>query len=270
MQRYIIFVLPGLLGAGCTHVLAPAATTEAPGSSTSVVRATSSPTESPVSDLENSIATFQSRYALKDKSEKLVDNTGNGYDGLYGVRNFRVVLKGTVYRGGANNAYNRHEKRDNSNPLSNEGLQNLCREGFSEAVYLYPTRYKTAPSQVNCRSSNGGGENQLKYLQASPFAKDADARKILNLVHDHLANPASQGPIYLHCWNGWHASGFISALILRQFCGVSAEAAVDYWDRNTDGNNKSRAFDKVRKRIRDFRPDPAFEISESLRKKVCL
>ena len=33
----------------------------------------------------------------------------------------------------------------------------------------------------------------------------------------------------VHCWNGLHYAGMVSALALRQFCGFSAEQAEAYW-----------------------------------------
>jgi hypothetical protein len=62
-------------------------------------------------------------YNLSDAREKLVDDHGNGYEPLYGTRNLRAVLRGVYYRGGANNYYNRTDRRNNSNPLPDEGLK---------------------------------------------------------------------------------------------------------------------------------------------------
>lgn len=216
---------------------------------------------------DDAIAAYQTRYGLNDVYEKRVDNRGNGFEPLYGTRNFRVVLNGVVYRGGGNNAYHRDSRRNNANPLPNDGLQNLCEEGFGQAVYLYSTRYNTAPHAVNC-DSRLGGENTLQYLQVSPLASTKSAMKILALVHEKLVDPTDHSPVYLHCWNGWHASGYISALVLRQFCGFTADEAVDYWNANTDGNNGS-SYEGIRKKIRAFSPDPNLQISEDLQSKVC-
>src|SRR5688572_20250145 len=56
------------------------------------------------------------RYGLPSATRKLVDNRGNGYENLYGTRNFRSVLANRLYRGGANNSYNRYGSRSNTNP----------------------------------------------------------------------------------------------------------------------------------------------------------
>lgn len=216
---------------------------------------------------EDTIEAYVNRYGLTNIFDKRVDNRGNGFEPLYGTRNFRVVLNGVVYRGGANNAYHRDGKRNNSNPLPNDGLQNLCEEGFNTSVYLYSTRYSSAPKTVHC-TSRLGGENTLQYLQESPLSSESAALRILALVHTKLTSATDHTPVYLHCWNGWHSSGYISALILRQFCGYSAEQAVDYWNRNTDGNNGS-SYDSIRKRIRAFRPGSNMQIDAALQAQVC-
>lgn len=208
---------------------------------------------------------YMQRYLLTDVYTKLVNNTGDGFEPLYGVRNFRAVLPGLVYRGGANNFYNKNLKRPNQNPLPDAGLANLCQEGFGKAVYLYSTNYNTAPPQLNC-SSIRGGTSQIEYLQHSAL-RPAQAQQILNLVSEVIQGRTS-GPIYLHCWNGWHASGLISALILRQFCSFTPTQALSYWERNTDGNNGS-TYNSIREQIRNFTSDPDLEVSPSVQAQIC-
>lgn len=203
---------------------------------------------------------YHERYGLPSPYAKRVDNRGNGFENLYGVRNFREVLKGVVYRGGANNVYNKYGSRDNSNPLPPIGLRNLCQEGFGVSVYLYTTNYETADPSQTCNSIRGA--NRLDYLQMDPRRNPRD---ILRLVHAAIVEP-DNGPIYLHCWNGWHASGLISALALRQFCGVSAEAAVIYWERNTDGDSN---YPHIKSQIRAFSPYNDLQISASAQRAIC-
>ncbi len=209
---------------------------------------------------------YVERYELYDLWTKRVDNFGDGFLPLYGVRNFRAVLNGHLYRGGANNYFHNVHKRDNRNPLPDDGLGNLCEEGFSQAVYLYSTNFDTAPHEVSCESI--GGKNHLKYLQQSPFNTEG-RHHILEAIYKNLKG-ARRGPIYLHCWNGWHASGFISALALRQFCDFTPDEAVAYWDRNTDGFNKDPAFVKVRADIKSFVPYKDFQVSHKIQSEVCL
>ena len=220
-------------------------------------------TEAPPGD---SIGFYQKRYELPDIFRKLVGDRGKGPESLYGVRNFRAVLNGVVYRGGANNVYHR-QPRENHNPLPTDGLENLCREGFSTAIYLYNKNFDGVKTGYDC-SSVRGGPNHLTYRQLTAHSRPKDAAAILKLVHAELSRPTPR-PIYMHCWNGWHASGYISALILRQFCGVSPDAAVEYWNKNTDGNFRGRMHDVLRKRIRDFVPDPQLNIDAALKARVC-
>lgn len=211
---------------------------------------------------------YQDRYALKNPYDKLVNNHGEGLEKLYGTRNFRAVLNGVVYRGGANNAYNKYGKRANQNPLPLIGLKNLCEEGFGTAVYLYTTNYASAPKATVCQSVLNSS-HKLNYLQASAHMSEDAARSVLNLIYQRLTHPSDQGPIYLHCWNGWHASGLMSAYTLRQFCGYTADQAVAYWNRNTDGNNVGSNYDRLRAKIRAFVPDPQLSISPELQALVC-
>lgn len=210
---------------------------------------------------------YRQRYGLRSAAQKLVDNRGNGFENLYGTRNFRAVLNGVFYRGGANNAYHRTSKRNNSNPLPNDGLENLCQEGFTTAIYLYSTNYASAPHTVNCRM-NDGSPNQLTYKQVSILsASNSEIRSVLELILEHVRVPA-RGPVYAHCWNGWHASGITAAYALRQFCGFSGEQAVRYWNENTDGNNGS-SYEGVRSKIRAFRPFPGLELTAAERTVLC-
>lgn len=209
---------------------------------------------------------FEQRYGLEDIFEKATDNHGEGFEALYGTRNFRRVLKGVAYRGGANNKWHRSGRRDNMNPLPDDGLMNLCEEGFSRSFYLYSTNFDSAPGQVACRAG-GGYSNTLTYLQRSPSNKE-DSYDVLLSVYESIKDQR-RGPVYLHCWNGWHASGLIAAKLLRQFCGLSADAAVSYWDRNTDGHNTEPRYERIRQKIRDFVPYPEFEISESEAAMIC-
>lgn len=207
---------------------------------------------------------YEQRYQLNSLNEKLVDNHGDGYESLYGVRNFRKVLKGILYRGGANNSYNKYGKRSNTNPLPDIGLKNLCSEGFGASVYLYETNFSTAPKQVNC-STVESKANTLKYSQLT--AADVENTTVyLEMIYKAIKGEG-KSPIYMHCWNGWHASGLVSALALRQFCGMSGKDALSYWMRNTDGNTEG--YDSIKKRIVDFQPLAQFKISTEEQNQIC-
>lgn len=208
---------------------------------------------------------YVERYRLTDDHAKLVNNTGDGFDALYGTRNVREVLPGLLYRGGANNSYNKHGVRPNENPLPTEGLVHLCREGFSSAVYLYPNGFGTAPHSEYCRSIRGG-IGHVEYFQYDGL-EPSGSHDVLQLIYKAI-NDRTRGPVYIHCWNGWHASGFVSAIALRQFCGFTGEEAVTYWNINTDGNGVPEQ-DLIRSRIRTYSIDPSLLISPAVQAEIC-
>lgn len=181
------------------------------------------------------------------------------------MRNVREVLRGVYYRGGANNIYRREGKRANSNPLPPEGLANLCRAGFSDVVYFYDAHFETAEKQVSCET-NAGRKNTLTYQQVSPLKGNAqEIASLMRLISRHVKD-RSLGAVYGHCWNGWHASGMVAAVALRQFCGFSPVEAVQYWEKNTDGDSN---YPKVKKLITDFRLLPELKLTANERAELC-
>lgn len=216
---------------------------------------------------QKKIQLYSERYGAENPLQKIVDNTGDGHEELYGLRNVRPVLKGIVYRGGGNNYYHRSQKRGNENPLPEDGLQNLCEEGFSQSIYLYRRNFFTASSKKNCTDFNEE-ETTLDYLQKD-YNSGEDIREIIEIVYKNIVQKY-EGPIYIHCWNGWHASGYVSAVLLKQFCGYTSEEAVEYWDLATDGVNKAPGYEEIREQIRFFEPYPEYKISEEWQEKVCL
>lgn len=208
---------------------------------------------------------YTKRYGVRDLYSKIVDDRGDGREALYGVRNARILYP-NVLRGGANNAYHRTAPRDNRNPLPEDALTNLCKEGFTEANYLYPTAYATASKEVKCIRFDGRAST-LRYRNLR-FANGED-EKVLEMIHRHLTGKEAGG-LYLHCWNGWHASGYMSAISLIQFCGMSAADAVDYWNRNTDGVNAGPNYEKIREKIRNFKPQANLTLPKTLKEEVCL
>lgn len=211
-------------------------------------------------DLAQEVQHYQQKYTLTDTLQRGTNNYGQGDDKIYGTRNFRVVLPGVFYRGGANNKF-LESPRANMNPLPQVGLDNLCQEGFETAIYLYAENYSTAPKSVSCRTNQGQAKMSYKH-----HAAYGENKKILEMVYKRIKGK-TDGPIYAHCWNGWHSSGMISAMVLKQFCGMSDEAAEAYWVNHTDGHSKG--FPKIRQRVREFKPYKEFAISESEQKLIC-
>jgi Transposase domain (DUF772) len=60
----------------------------------------------------------------------------------------------------------------------------------------------------------------------------------------------------------------ISALSLRQFCGVSGSDAVAYWIRNTD-NNDGPEYDDHKRKIAAFVPYADLTIDTTTQRKIC-
>lgn len=211
--------------------------------------------------LKKEVLKYQKRFPATDTHTKVTDNRGHGDRSLYGTRNFRVVLYGVMYRGGANNKYYRRP-RSNMNPLPREGLMNLCRSDFSNAVYLYSENFGRAPRSVTCQQSLRE-EHTLTYKQ---YSSAGENKKILRLIYARIKGQID-GPIYAHCWNGWHSSGLISGMALKQFCGWSNRHVESYWSENTDGN--SRGYKRIRARLRNFQPYEEFKITPEERSMIC-
>ncbi len=209
---------------------------------------------------------YKKRYTETDLMYKITDNKGNGFDSLYGTRNMRPILHGVAYRGGANNYYHQTNKRNNHNPIPLDGMHGLCTEGFSRGVYLYRENFEESPLGDTCDCVDNSW-NKFEYYQKD-YYDSLHVRDMLKMVYES-ASYDSVGPVYLHCWNGWHASGFISAVILKQFCGFSNWDAVNYWDLGTDGANTSPRYQTQRERIKKFKAYPEFQISDSLQSCLC-
>ena len=209
---------------------------------------------------KDQIQFYRNLFDLECAEEKATDNRGNGNLDLYGTRNFRTILHGVAYRGGGNNYYHNQNKRGNKNPLPNDGLKNLADLKFDAAVYLYTTNFETAPSTM--RGSDG---HTLSYFQNSGNAEE-DMRSLLDMTYASIMNP-DQGPLYLHCWNGWHQSGYVSAVLLRQFCGLDAEEGVQYWSNNTDTYNNG--YSRIKEAIRAFEPYEDLMVSSEVQRAIC-
>lgn len=212
-----------------------------------------------------SVRYYKKHFGLNDEFSKKVNNRGNGYEPLYGVRNFRAVLHGVYYRGGANNSFNKNLKRSNENPLQEGALQNLCKENFGSAFYFYPTNADQMQKNTICETTEGKSKNSLNYQQVSALKPDNQV-ELLRRIHQHIVNMETK-PIYGHCWNGWHASGVVAALSLIQFCHYSNEEALAYWRKNTDGNDQK--YFAIKKRISTFKRIPELEVEDRFRLEMC-
>ena len=179
------------------------------------------------------------------------DAQGGNFSGL---RAFKPVLDRVLYRGGGPGG---------KVSLRTNQLQALCQNGFSSAGYLYPDNFNS-PTQVNCGAQN------LEYRVVGFRAAGAEQtlRAIYNIIKSQsTANP--QGPMFLHCWNGWHASGEISAYALRQFCNMSGDEAARYWAQNIGDQGNLSKYGSIQNRIRNFNKISSLEITDAERARIC-
>lgn len=209
----------------------------------------------------NQIKYYKEKFKVKCASEKITDNFGNGYEALYGTRNMRTVLYGICYRGGANNFYHKTNKRDNQNPLPDDAIKNLSNNGFSAAIYLYSKNYQYATKFYYNPS-----RKDTFYYYNNTLSNRKQIKELMYKIKNVIDNP-KLGPIYIHCWNGWHQSGYASALILVQFCNITNQEAVKYWEKNTDGITKG--YDHIKTKILEFIKFDDIIISDNLKKEIC-
>ena len=160
-------------------------------------------------------------------------------------------------------------------PLSQHALTNLCQEGFGTAIYLYETGYSTSNASVRCKplsgvSNSAGNGNELAYVDkpiSNSKIANLNLNDILRLIHQRIVSPNDHRPVYMHCWNGWHASGYASAIVLRQFCGWSGAQALEYWKCATDRNDYG--YSQLRDDILNFKPMSSLKITGSVSREIC-
>ena len=203
-------------------------------------------------------------FGLDSVQTKLVNNKGIGPDNLLGVRNMRVVLYNILYRGGSNNFYRKEAepKTYNSHPLPPWGINNLRQAGFGGAIYLYSKYFEEDYPEPVLDSLFDLGFNyscqpDLNRDVVFTFFEEVDA-----LIHSE-----KKEPLYIHCWNGWHQSGMLSAFTLMQFCGLNNQQALKYWEQNTDGAFKG--YPHVKSEILKFKPFDEFKTDSLTRARIC-
>lgn len=163
----------------------------------------------------------------------------------FGLKNFHEVMPGALYRGGGTGG---------RQPVSTPTLRSMCDGGIRSAVYLYRTGFN-GPQTESC----GSGQISYKYIQW-----DRNDRAILTELHKMIVE--GRGPMYVHCWYGVHASGYISAVALKQFCGYSDSEALDYWNSYVA---KKIRYPKIQNMVVKFQPYPELNISAAQAAKVC-
>jgi hypothetical protein len=167
-------------------------------------------------------------------------------DDFHGIRDYRQVMPGALYRGGANNGHA---------PLSQAQLKALCEQGFGTAVYLYATGFR-GPSTIQC------SKGSLNYIYKGWEGKGRAA--VDQLIYETIKSKGK--PIFVHCWNGIHATGAISATALIQFCDISPQKAVEYW---RVGISPKVQYHTVVQSIMKFQRNPELQLTPEERSEYC-
>lgn len=165
---------------------------------------------------------------------------------LQGIRDFREVMPGILYRGGANNG---------RNSLNSNQLQALCQNGIGTSIYLYSTGF-SGPTNVSCAQ----GTTSYQHLGY----QGQDLRAIHRMIYNSIKS--DQKPVFIHCWYGIHATGLVAATALMQFCNATPSQAVAYWKV---GIAPSLQYPKVMQAVQSFQPDPSLELTRSEQSRYC-
>jgi hypothetical protein len=165
---------------------------------------------------------------------------------FHGIRDFREVMPGALYRGGANNGHA---------PLRQDELDALCEDDIGTAIYLYTTGF-SGPSVTHC------SKGSLDYVDKG---WEGQGRAT---IHKQIYNTIkSKGkPVFIHCWYGIHATGAVAATALMQFCNVSPKQAVEYWKV---GVPPKLQYPKVIQSILGFKPNPELQLTPEERDQYC-
>jgi hypothetical protein len=167
----------------------------------------------------------------------------------YGINYFRMVMPGALYRGGS---------CGERTPLPVSALQKLCNDDFKVAVYVYSKGWSGSPTRlIKC------GKNEISYIRER-WDHPQEVHQILKKLHDLII--AGKGAMYVHCWYGVHASGYVATVALMQFCNLSPAQGVVYWNSNTP---KKLQYSKVQNMIYNFKRDPALQLTKEQQARVC-
>lgn len=122
------------------------------------------------------------------------------------------------------------------------------------------------PKTIKCKTSDGR-QNEIKYSRYN-FRPLEDKHKFVDLIYNVIGE--RKGPVFVHCWNGWHATGEMAAISLMQFCNYSGKQAGEYWKANVGDNGNKPAYQNiVNKHIGQFPTFSNLSINEATRDLVC-
>jgi hypothetical protein len=171
------------------------------------------------------------------------------------IKDFQTTISGILYRGGSRGA----------NPLSEAQLKHLCEEGVGHAIYTYDTGFQKAPART-CNMKDGRpGKIEYSYFR---FLDKKGIEDSMQAIHNSIVNPAA-GSTFVHCWNGWHASGEIAAMALKQFCDYSDTQAKEYWKANIGDKGNLPKYGRVLTRIENFQPIPSLKLNLKQQAQIC-
>lgn len=126
------------------------------------------------------------------------------------IKNAQNILGGVLTRAGVSG----------QTQLSDSQLADLCEKGYSQAFYLYSG---ASPRSVSC-SKGRISYRSVSWLNPAPIMQAVSA------------GLQGGGRVFVHCNNGAHASGYVGAVALRQFCRYTSDEAMAYWHKtNTYG-----------------------------------
>lgn len=166
------------------------------------------------------------------------------------LRYRQTVLEGAMIRAGGPGG---------TQSLPDSLVNSLCEEGVSKIFYLYPEQnfFNRGPHRCS--------QGTLNY-EGGAF-RGPGIRTVLEAVQK-AANGQS-GPVLVHCWNGWHGAGEISAYALMQFCDWSGEKAANYWIKGVQDKGNLGKYGSIINRIRSFQPFSGIRVSESTKSRIC-
>ncbi|MGZ3694043.1 MAG: hypothetical protein ACXWQO_07570 [Bdellovibrionota bacterium] len=166
------------------------------------------------------------------------------------MRSVQTVIKGALIRAGGPGG---------TQSAPDAAIDQLCEQGVRKVLYLYPEEnfYNKGPHQC----SRGTTIYGAGYFHG-PNVK-------LTLAEIQKSGMEGSGPVVVHCWNGWHAAGEISAIALMQFCDWSGERAAQYWVKGVEDKGNLGKYGSIISRIRNFRPIPGMRFSDSVKAARC-
>jgi len=144
------------------------------------------------------------------------------------IKNEQNVVSGVLTRAGVKG----------QTQLSDDQLVSLCEAGYTKAYFLYSG---ATTRTVSC-SKGSISYRSISWTSTGPIMQAIDS------------GLRGGGRVFVHCHNGAHASGYVAAIALRQFCGYSSDQAFAYWNKtNTYGTPPG--INKIKSNLRSFTPD---------------